>query len=255
MSDLFEVNLERYSGPYFKLLELIEEKKLSINEFSLSEVTDKYLAHIKEIEESGNKNIIDISKFITVASTLMLIKAKSLFPNINYNEEEQTSIDDLAKKLALYKNMSEASKLINRIYLKNNFISISEKENLEIVFVFDDRVNPTLLHSVAVASLLKVPKKEKLKLVAVKQVLKIEEVIEKLLSRVEDSFKISFIEFSSSYAGKSKSLEEKKSIFIVSFLAMLELIKNGLLNADQAEGQNNIEISKIGRSEALYLQA
>lgn len=255
MSQEFQVYLERFVGPYFKLLELIEERKLSINEFSLAEITDKYLAYIRSLDGEKEKNLIDISQFITVASTLMLIKAKSLFPTLAYSEEEQSSVDDLAKKLELYKNISEASKLINRIYNKQNFISFPSFRNEEVVFVWDKKVDTNLLHSIAVASLLKVPKKDKLKSVAVKQVLKIEDVIEKLLARVNQNFSLSFQEFSSTLSQGAKSLEERKSAFIISFLAMLELIKNGFLKAEQEEGESNIQISNLSAFQKEVLKS
>lgn len=253
MQEGFNVTLERFSGPYFKLLELIEERKLSINEFSLAEITDAYISYIKSLQEinsersnsSNELNIVDISQFIAVASTLMLIKAKSLFPNMTYTEEEKESISDLEKKLELYKLVLEAGKNINKIYNKNPVYSISGVKNEEEVFAWDKRVNIAMLHSIAIASFLKIPKKERMKQVAVRQVLKIEDVIEKLLTRVTDSFNLSFKEFSNSVSGNVKSLEEKKSAFIVSFLAMLELIKNGILTAEQSEEFTDINISKI----------
>lgn len=254
MTTGFSVELERFIGPYFKLLDLIEERKLSINEFSLAEVTDKYLEYIKSLEKTEENNIIDISQFITVASTLMLIKAKSLFPNIEYSKEEESSISDLEKKLELYKNLLEASKLINKNYNKNILTSLNGFRNEEVVFVWDNRVDGALLHSIAIASLLKVPKKEKLKQVAVRQVMKIEDVIEKLLERVKVSFNLSFKDFSNSMTGGIKSLEEKKSAFIVSFLAMLELIKNGIVNAEQDEN-DNIQISDINNLHSEIIKA
>lgn len=245
MSQTFNVNLERFSGPYFKLIELIEDRKLSINEFSLSEITDEYLAYIKDLENRGEKDIVDISQFIFVASTLMLIKAKSLFPNIEYTKEEKDSIDNLEKKLELYKIIVDSCKKINKIFNKEKMFSISKFKNEEIVFVWDNRIDKNMLHTIAIASLLKIPKKEKLKQVAVKQVLKIEDVIEKLLERVNTSISLSFKDFSSSISGSGKNFEEKKSAFIVSFLAMLELIKNGVLNAEQGNTHNEINISNI----------
>lgn len=245
MQDGFNVTLERFSGPYFKLLELIEERKLSINEFSLAQITDEYISYIKTLESVKEKDIVDISQFISVASTLMLIKAKSLFPNISYSEEEKESVSNLEKKLELYKLVLESGKNINKIFGKNPLYHISKFENKESVFVWDKRVDMTMLHSIAIASLLKIPKKEKLKQVAVRQVLKIEDVIEKLLDRVKSSFNLSFKDFSNSLSGEAKSLEEKKSAFIVSFLAMLELIKNGVLEATQGEGFNDISINKV----------
>lgn len=245
MTERFSVTLERFSGPYSKLLELIEQRKLSINEFSLSQVTDEYITYIKEMGDRGQKDIVDISQFISVASTLMLIKAKSLFPTISYSSEEQESVSNLEKKLELYKLVLEASKNVNKIFGKNGLHNVSKFENKENVFVWDKRVDTVLLHSIAIASLLKIPKKERLKQVAVRQVLKIEDVIEKLLERVKSSFSLSFKDFSNSLSGETKTLEEKKSAFIVSFLAMLELIKNGVLHAEQGQGFNDINISKI----------
>ena len=97
---------------------------------------------------------------------------------------------------------------------------------------------------IAIASLLKIPKKERLRQVAVKQVLKIEDVIESLLKRVETSFSLSFKEFSSTVSAEAKTLEEKKSAFIVSFLAMLELVKNGVLDVypNPSNGQFALEL-------------
>ena len=66
----FNVKLERYEGPYTKLLDLIEGRKLSITEISLVTVADDYIAYIKSLDQ---RNIIDISQFIVVASTLMLM--------------------------------------------------------------------------------------------------------------------------------------------------------------------------------------
>jgi len=250
MENTFNVNLERFSGPYFKLIEFIEDRKLSINEFSLATITDDYISYIKDLENKGEKNIIDISQFISVASTLMLIKAKSLFPSLEYTKEEKESVNDLEKRLELYKLILESSKKINKNFGKNKMINIAKiKEEVYTreIFVWDNRVNIDMLHTIAIASLLKIPKKEKLKQIAVKQVLKIEDVIEKLLDRINKSINISFKDFSNSLSINSKSMEEKKSAFIVSFLAMLELIKNGVLYAEQGDSHNDINISNTNK--------
>ena len=61
----FTLKLDRFEGPYTKLLDLIESKKLSITEISLAAVADDYIAYIKTLDQ---KNVIDISQFILVAS-------------------------------------------------------------------------------------------------------------------------------------------------------------------------------------------
>lgn len=245
MSNVFNVNLERFSGPYFKILELIENRKLSINELSLSEITDDYISFVRNLEKNNEKNIIDISEFISIASTLMLIKARSLFPNLIYTEEEKKEVSNLEKKLELYKIVLNASKNISKIYKKEICVSLPKQENNESVFLFDKRLDKNFLHSIAIASLLKFPKIEKLKKVAVSQILKIEDVINNLLERINFTQNISLKEFSNSISNKFETFEERKKVFIISFLAMLELIKNGAIDANQNENNHNeIFISK-----------
>lgn len=248
-NDVFNINIERFSGPYFKLLELIEGRKLSINEFSLSEITDEYLNYIKNINLNQEKKNIDISQFILVASTLMLIKAKSLFPNnIIYSEEEKTSIRDLENKLKLNQIIFETSKKINAIYNKNKLYSILKFKNEEVVFIWDKRLNTSFLYSIGMATLLKIPKKETLKLVNVRQTIKIEEVIEKILQRIQKETRVSFKDFSNSLNTDNQNLEEKKKAFIISFLAILELIKNGDLYAEQKENFEEINILNTNKN-------
>lgn len=92
----FTVKLDRFEGPYTKLLSLIEERKLSITEISLVSVADDYIAYIKSLDQ---KDVVDISQFIVVASTLMLMKAKSLLPGVVYIDEEEKQVHDLEHKL------------------------------------------------------------------------------------------------------------------------------------------------------------
>ena len=74
-SQNFVIKQGRYEGPYTKLLEMIEKRKLSISEISLSKIADEYIEYIKNLE---SVNPLDMSQFVQIASTLMLIKAKSL---------------------------------------------------------------------------------------------------------------------------------------------------------------------------------
>lgn len=98
------------------------------------------------------------------------------------------------------------------------------------------------------ATLLKIPKKETLKLVNVRQTIKIEEVIEKILQRIQKETRVSFKDFSNSLNTDNQNLEEKKKAFIISFLAILELIKNGDLYAEQKENFEEINILNTNKN-------
>jgi len=242
MPQIFQVNLERFSGPYYKILELIEERKLSINEFSLAKITDDYLIFIKNLEKDKREQVIDLSEFIVVASTLMLIKARSLFPNLIYSEEEKKEVGNLEQRLLLYKMMTEASRHLVKKFRGDKFYNLAKPKNREEVFIFDRRLSKIFLHSIALATISKFLRPEKLREVAVQQILKIEEVIENLLTRIRLSQNLSFKDFSQAMSQNFKSLAEQKNALIVSFLAILELVKNGILDASQEENRHN-EIS------------
>ena len=113
----YKVKTGSFEGPLELLLSLIEERKLFVNEISLAEVTNDYIAHIRSFSDMENgKRIADVSYFILIASTLILIKSKSLLPSLSLNEEEEANITDLEQRLRLYQIIKTAS-----IDIKSNF--------------------------------------------------------------------------------------------------------------------------------------
>jgi segregation and condensation protein A len=234
----FTVKLERFEGPYTKLLELIETRKLSITEISLVSVADDYIAHIKTLDQ---KNLIDISQFIVVASTLMLMKAKSLLPGLTYTEEEEKQVEDLERKLELYALLKESEKNVKNIYTKTPLFGRSYKTQKDItVFVPDSRVTKDLLLSIASMTLMTFIEPKALVKVAVEKALRMENIIESLLLRVQSVPLLSL----KSLAGSATTFEERKKLLIVNFIAILELLRSGSLTASQ-EGSGDIMISSV----------
>lgn len=232
----FNVKLDRYEGPYTKLLELIDSRKLSITEISLVTVADEYIAYIKSLDQ---KNIVDISQFIVVASTLMLMKAKSLLPGVEYTEEEENQVHDLEKKLELYALLTNASHLIRSIHGKRMLYSRSHTKIKDVsIFVPDTRVTKELLQSVASLTLMSFIKPANLVKVAVEQALRIENVIETLLERVSRVKNVTL----GSLAENGGNFEERKKLLIVNFIALLELVRAGALHAEQHPDGGDIQI-------------
>lgn len=232
----FHVKQGRFEGPYTKILELIENRKLSISEISLSQIADEYIAYVKSLETI---NPLDISQFIQVASTLMLIKAKSLLPQMEYTSDEKEEVNTLEKKLELHKELKLAEENIKSIWSKNVLISREEVDyKVEKIFA-PKSVNLANLFSVAVLTLAKMPNFERLKNVAVRQAVKLEDVIERMISRISENM-TSLKDFAKSMGGTEKEI--KKNI-IVSFLALLELLRHGKITASESEG--DISINRI----------
>jgi segregation and condensation protein A len=235
----FTVKLDRFEGPYTKLLELIEDRKLSITEISLVSVADDYIAYIKSLDQ---KNLVDISQFIVVASTLMLMKAKSLLPGVVYTEEEEKQVHDLERKLELYAILTGASSRIRSVYMKSRLFGrerISYKGGS--VFVPDRRVTADMLQSIATLTLASFVTPKQLVKVAVEAALRIENVIESILERVRTMNAVSL----TSLAESAKTVEERKKILIINFIALLELVRSGAIMAEQAVDGGDISLSSI----------
>lgn len=240
----YKVKQGTFEGPLELLLSLIEEKKLFVNEISLAEVTNDYISYIKSLSEIPNeKHIADVSYFILVAATLILIKSKSLLPNLELTEDEEEKISDLENRLKLYKIIKEAS-----ILIKNNFgtqIIFMPTERIwsEPLFSPDPLVTSTNIFGSITLVLNNAPKiAEKLPEVEVKKIINIDEVINSLTERIQGAMNLSFKEFSRSHGAGNQ--EEAKVHVIVSFLAMLELVREGIIDVIQKSSFGDIEIKK-----------
>ena len=284
----FTIKQGRFEGPYHKLLEMIENRKLSINEISLAQIADEYIAHIKTLKNTNfseiqyqteNETSIiaeenlkvelydnkdDISQFIVVASTLMIIKAKSLLPTIEYSKEEKEEISNLEYKLLLYKVLTDGAREIKKVWHKSKYARARSKIN-NIVFAPGNIKNITL-QSISILTIVKLPHIERLRNVAVQQAIKIEHIIEGLLKTMrdiankftfEDKDIFNFKDLVNHIYNKYKDLKDKidkrndkidkgndkKSYTIISFLAILDMIRNGIVTAENKNG--DIEIKKL----------
>ncbi len=250
-SSVYKVRAGSFEGPLELLLSLIEARKLFVNEFSLSEVTNDYIQYIKELGEvPTEKRIADISYFIMIAATLILIKSKSLLPNLNLTEEETEKIDDLEIRLKLYQIIKNAS-----IDIKNQFgtqiIFSAPERNWNIpVFSPDVRINQELIGLSILDVIQGLPKKtEKLPEIEVKRVVSIDEMINDLTERIQNSMNMSFREFAKGNSDMNE--KEIKVTVIVSFLAMLELVREGIIDVIQNSSFEDINISKVSQPETL----
>ena len=120
--DEYLVNTHIFEGPLDTLLSLIEKRKLFISDISLAQVADDYISYVKGLE---NFPIADSAHFILIASTLVLIKSKSLLPTLTLSEEEEHSIDDLQARLREYQKYKTPDKYIHQ----NSYIEWQTQQN------------------------------------------------------------------------------------------------------------------------------
>ncbi|MCW9054760.1 MAG: segregation/condensation protein A [Candidatus Pacebacteria bacterium] len=227
MDEEFKIKIEGFEGPLDLLLSLIEKRKLPINDVSLAAVTDEY---IQFIERQKDFPLSQASHFVLIASTLLLIKSKSLLPTLNLTEEEEEDIEKLEERLKLYKRTKELSVHISERFGKRVLLSAQDSKSFEPVFSPPQDATLASLGEAVAHVIAALPKVKAVPEAIVKKVVSLEEMIDNLTDRVTKNLRMSFFDFSK--AGKSIDKEEKVEV-IVGFLALLELVKQGIINATQ----------------------
>ena len=236
---IYNVKTEVFDGPFDILLNLIEKRKLFINDIALSQVADDFISYIKDQQHFP---LQEGSHFIYIASTLILIKSRSLLPSLNLTEEEEEGIEDLEKRLSIYKRVKEEVLNLKEEWGRHQiFFGLGENFSHPVYFTPDESVTKKNLALCAYDIIDRVPTDSIIPQVKVNDVLKLETVINSLIRRVNTEINLSFNKFS----GLSKSGPENKKErykIVVSFIAVLELVKQGLLTARQEKDENDIYI-------------
>ncbi|MEK7569711.1 MAG: segregation/condensation protein A [Patescibacteria group bacterium] len=233
METAYKVKTRVFEGPFGLLLDLVEKRKLFINDVSLAEVTEDYLAYVKTAPPA------EISSFIVVAATLILIKSKSLLPSLDLSSEEEGDIRSLEERLRLYELFRRLSAGVKKRFGQDMIFHAEERKNEMVVFLPDEQITRERMMELARGVIGAMPKVTALPEVPVKKIVTIEEMIKRLTERIEKSIKVSFRDFTRGGKGK-----EGKISTIVGFLAMLELVRQGLLRAEQEGNFEEIMIEK-----------
>ncbi len=233
----FLVKTGSYEGPFDMLLDLIESRKLLVNDLALAHITEDFIQHI---QEQATFPVEETADFIQIAATLLLIKSKSLIPDLILTEEEHADVEDLKNRLTAYEKIREAARELSRIYGKTVMVRAGWRTP-EIIFAPSRDLSANALAEIF-ARVLSTREEtvEELPKARVKPLVTIEEMMDQLAKRVQKSLSLSFKEF----AGKAKRRVE----IIVSFLALLELVKQGAVAAEQFDTHGDIRISHTAAS-------
>jgi segregation and condensation protein A len=234
----YTIQLPVYEGPLDLLLELIERAELDITKVSLAQVTDQYLAYIRELQVLDIENL---ASFLVIAARLIQIKSETLLPRPPAREPgEEDPGDALARQLVAYKRYKQVAIMLSnreeaglRSYLRiSTPVRVVEpKLDLEGITLED-------LHAAMIEVLQHQPEPDRLeRAVEIPQV----RVRDKIITIVRSIRRIGQISFRSLVSGARSRLE-----IVISFIAVLELIKQQQVVATQNELFGDIEV-KPGR--------
>ncbi len=240
----FRVALPNFEGPLDLLLHLIKEHKLDIFDIPVALITQKYLEYLDRMRELN----LDIAgEFLVMASTLAHIKSRLLLPRteqpaaeVETQEEQGDPREELVRRLLDYQKYKEAAETLGRqdILDRDVFprrvavdqIPIPEEEvGLQEISVYKliealDRVlkdaTPKFQHEV------------------VREKVSLSEAMQRIAERLREEGEVSFF---SMFEGK-----RTRTQIIITFLAMLEMVKLKVIRVFQEEGKDEILLSPKG---------
>ncbi len=221
--NMHTVNLEQFEGPMDLLLHMIESQELNISEISLADVCDQYVQYVETHTQEISAD--ELADFLVIASRLLILKVRLLLPYLHPAEEEEE--ESLEKQLKMYKLYYDAARQLAE-YDHGVAIMIARfipRLVSHAKFVPDDRITAHFLgeiceHTIEHLPFIRLPQEILKKGLNVKQ--RIQD-LRALLSTIKKELSFQHI---------AQQAENKIDI-IVSFIALLELVKQQEIHLKQ----------------------
>jgi segregation and condensation protein A len=233
----YQINTPVYQGPLDLLLELIESAELDITSLALAQVTDQYLTRLESLQ---NLPPDEISAFLVIAAKLIQIKSEALLPHRESSTDEEIDLgDELARQLIAYKRYKEIAEILSQrkdlgyqSYIRLSPAAVSVRETLDL-----DGFDINHLFNLASEILKRDLDRRSISTVVERPKISIKDKINQISIKFETSSEIGFFElFEDQYT---------RIDVVISFLALLELIKGRFVDVYQENIFENIIIKKI----------
>lgn len=244
----YQVRIPIYEGPLDLLLSLIEKAELDITTVSLAMVTDQYLAYMHSLEQS---NPDDMSGFLIIAARLLQIKSEALLPRPPQREAGDEDVgDSLVEQLRLYKRFKEIGAWLDERQQRGlaTYLRVAPPPKLEVKFD-PSALTLEMLVEAAQSAFARAAQKEPLATVIAAPTVTIREKIDLIAKTLRQLRRASF----RGLLGDNATRLE----VVVTFLALLELIKRYRVEAQQQALFGDIQIDRLeewGEGEDLELE-
>ena len=225
-----------FEGPLDLLLDLIEKEKLDITDIALAQVADQFIAYLESSKEDITPSYL--SSFILVAGKLILIKSKAILPMLELEKEEEEDIEELKLRLREYQKFKEISKEIKKLAeRKEMFFSRQSYSGVKTVFCPPEKITTQDLKSAFESVLDKLPEIKILSQGNIKEVISIKDRINHIQNSLLQRIEVTFRDLT---VGSKDRVE-----IVVTFLAMLELVRKNIVIIEQVEMFGDINIKKF----------
>lgn len=234
--DIYTVKLDAFEGPLDLLLDLIEREELDMSDISLARITNEFLGYLSHFEEKEPAYLAD---FLVVAAKLILLKSKTLLPSFEVTKEEEKELTHLKEKLAEYQKIRAGGRAIAAL-VRLKHIAHTRVSSLRHIVVFRpppgatpemlEGLFETVLRMQEELSVAVSPEERKISFIV-----SFEKKLNDIKARLTQGLEQSFSALYDAYA---------KLDIIIAFLAVLELIKQCVVKADQRELFGEIRLTR-----------
>lgn len=219
---------------------LIEKARMDIFDIQVSEITSQYLAYIEELRA---QDVGVAQDFMVLAAELIELKSRMLLPIEAESAEGEVSADprsDLVQKILEYKQFKEMSHFLEEQAEQTEHIHSKPQEDLSLYRGEEDILLKGDMQQFVDAFLLFISKKKRMEEMRLRyerierQAMSIETRIEQIKNFFTKKLRVLF----------SELISEDKSRFnkVITFMGLLELLKQGEVKADQKERYGDIAV-------------
>jgi segregation and condensation protein A len=216
----YQVRIENYEGPFDILLYLVRNSKINIHELSISEITHQFVVFMKGLEAINETiSVEETSNFVLTASILLFLKSKTLLPEeiLVDEDEDSDSRKEFIDNLIEYQKYKNTAQLLKRC-LDEEKVLIRKEAQLSLDFKDNENWEEVSIMDLILAFSRVAREMDK----TIFRTLEIEEIsidekIEEILNFVTNN---DTLEFNNLFPAQCS-----KYVLIITFLALLELVK------------------------------
>jgi len=231
--DAMEVVLEAFEGPLDLLLYLIKKQNLNILDIPMAEVTRQYMEYVDFVK---TLSLELAAEYLVMAALLTEIKSRMLLPKMEEAFDEEDPRTELVRRLQIYEQFKQAAAALDELPRqgRDTFVAAADTSNMPIV-----KPLPVVQLKDLVFAFMEVMKRSEL--VAGhkirREVLSVRDRMSQILIQVQDK---AFVEFTTLFTS-----QEGRLGVVVTFLAMLELLKDKVIEFVQAAPFSPIHIKAM----------
>lgn len=243
--ELPKIKINDFEGPFDLLLHLIKKNQMSIYNIKIYEITNQYLNYLNEMKEM---DLEITSEFIVVAATLIEIKSKHLLPKPKKEEaeDEEDTEKNLLEKLILYKKIKNVSVFFKERYTSSGEVYSKKPEVIEEIK--DNHKNEDILKNLNLLqlyamfnNLLEIYNNKQNRANVIQKRIFVDKY------KIEDKLDFIMDKITNEHINSFRELVDKcecKMECIVTFLALLEMIKQRMVKVYQSDNFQNILIER-----------